>query len=277
MEQMIVDEVAAPTNPIDCGDFLPEILEALRQTQAKGFVSAMHLQAAQGRDIFEKLPVLIDWCFEVVDDSELKPATFHYAVNYILRYLALAPKIHTDNLQLLGITCLLIAAKYEEIQPPTVDDLVYLAANAYRRSQVIRMEIIVLNVLHFDLTVPTVQDFLPIYLNVIQADQQTSMLASYLVDLFSLDSASLNYCPSMICSSAIFLAHYGRQAWVWSDLLTVVTQYQPSNLRECVNDLHRTWINAHLSPQQTVREKYSSPEFLRVALECSPPPSPLPF
>lgn len=35
--------------------------------------------------------------------------------------------------QLLGVTCMLIASKYQEINPPVVDDFTYITDNSYTR------------------------------------------------------------------------------------------------------------------------------------------------
>ena len=34
-----------------------------------------------------------------------------------------------SKLQLVGVTCMLIAAKFEEIHPPAVDEFVYISDN----------------------------------------------------------------------------------------------------------------------------------------------------
>ena len=39
------------------------------------------------------------------------------------------------KLQLVGVTALMIAAKYEEIYPPTVNDFVYITDNTYNQEQ----------------------------------------------------------------------------------------------------------------------------------------------
>ena len=44
------------------------------------------------------------------------------------------------KLQLVGVTCMLIAAKYEEIYAPQVDEFCYITDNTYDRSQVLGME-----------------------------------------------------------------------------------------------------------------------------------------
>jgi cyclin A len=44
--------------------------------------------------------------------------------------------VRREKLQLVGIACMLIAAKYEEIFPPTVDDFVYISDNTYCKAEV---------------------------------------------------------------------------------------------------------------------------------------------
>jgi hypothetical protein len=55
---------------------------------------------------------------------------------------------------------MLIASKYEEVWAPEVRDFVYISDRAYTRDQILNMEKIMLNVLRFNLTVPTPYNFL---------------------------------------------------------------------------------------------------------------------
>ena len=59
-----------------------------------------------------------------------------------------------------GVTAMLVASKYEEIWAPEVRDFVYISDRAYTRDQILNMEKIMLNVLRFNLTVPTPFNFL---------------------------------------------------------------------------------------------------------------------
>lgn len=53
--------------------------------------------------------------------------------------------------------------KYEEIYPPDVGEFVYITDDTYSKTQVIKMENLILRVLSFDLTVPTHFTFLMEY------------------------------------------------------------------------------------------------------------------
>jgi hypothetical protein len=57
--------------------------------------------------------ILIDWVMEVCSQLSFKRATFHSAVVLIDVFLSKMQDLKTNYLQLLGVTCLIIAAKNE--------------------------------------------------------------------------------------------------------------------------------------------------------------------
>lgn len=64
--------------------------------------------------------------------------TLFLTVNLIDRFLAMQPVVR-KRLQLVGITALLLACKYEEVSVPVVEDLVLISDKAYCRKEVIDM------------------------------------------------------------------------------------------------------------------------------------------
>lgn len=63
--------------------------------------------------------ILVDWLIEVHRKFELMPETLYLAVNIMDRFLAVK-MIRRTELQLVGISSMLIASKYEEIWAPEV-------------------------------------------------------------------------------------------------------------------------------------------------------------
>lgn len=59
-------------------------------------------------------------------------------VNLIDRFLAVQSVIR-KKLQLVGITALLLACKYEEVSVPVVEDLILISDKAYTRNEVLVM------------------------------------------------------------------------------------------------------------------------------------------
>ena len=63
--------------------------------------------------------ILVDWLVEVHMKFKLIPSTLYLCVHLIDVYCA-GNDVQRSRLQLVGITALLVASKYEEIYPPEV-------------------------------------------------------------------------------------------------------------------------------------------------------------
>lgn len=121
--------------------------------------SPRYLETMQ-RDVNPKMrAILIDWLVEVAEEYKLCADTLYQCVNYIDRFLSLQVT-QRSQLQLVGVTCMWVAAKYEEIYPPNVADFCYITDNTYSRQQLVYMEEVVLKQLGYELTVPTSKTFL---------------------------------------------------------------------------------------------------------------------
>lgn len=103
--------------------------------------------------------ILIDWLIEVHNKFELMPETLYLTVNIVDRYLA-TKTVTRKELQLVGISAMLMASKYEEIWAPEVNDFVCISDRAYTHQQVLVMEKKILGQLEWNLTVPTPYVFL---------------------------------------------------------------------------------------------------------------------
>lgn len=119
--------------------------------------------------------ILVDWLVVVHSKFELAPETLYLTTNIIDRFLSVKT-VPRRELQLVGISAMLIASKYEEIWPPQVDDFVSLADNAYSNVQILVMEKMILGKLEWTLTVPTLYVFLVRFIKAAIPDEQVSNL-----------------------------------------------------------------------------------------------------
>lgn len=116
--------------------------------------------------------ILVDWLIEVHKKFELMPECLYLTVNIVDRFLAVKT-VPRRELQLLGISSMLIACKYEEIWAPEVSDFIAISDNAYVREQVLLMEKAILGKLEWYLTVPTPYVFLIRYIKAsVPADKE---------------------------------------------------------------------------------------------------------
>jgi len=74
------------------------------------------------------------------------------------------------KLQLVGVTSMLIASKYEEIYAPEVRDFVYITDKAYSKEEILKMESRILMVLDFDLTFSSSYRFIERFCKIIGAN-----------------------------------------------------------------------------------------------------------
>ena len=214
-------------NPLHATAYIEDIYAFYRRSE-KASMASMNYMARQA-DINEKMrAILLDWLIEVHLKFKLMPETLYLTTNLIDRYLALAP-VKRRNLQLVGVTAMLVASKYEEIWAPEVRDFVYISDNAYTKDEILGMEKDMLNALKFHLTVPTPYVFAARFLKAAAvsaaaggptagaggADKQAHTVAWYLLELCLPEYSMLKYSPSLLAASAVYtalLAYQQRKA-----------------------------------------------------------------
>ena len=119
------------------GNYRREIHEHLRQLEREGAVH--HNYMALQRDVTPQMrAILIDWLVEVAQEYHLSAETLHLCVYYTDRFLSRTP-VQRSRLQLVGITCMLLACKFEEVNPLAVEEFVYISDGAYSKEEVLRM------------------------------------------------------------------------------------------------------------------------------------------
>jgi cyclin B len=149
--------------------------------------------------------ILVDWLVEVHMKFRLVPPTLYLCVNIIDRFCA-KNNVERRKLQLVGVTALLVACKYEEIYPPEVRDCVYITDRAYTRQEVLDMEQDIVRSLEFKMTVPTAYPFLARFLHLTKASELTSFAANYYLERCLQEYDLLKYRPSLVAATAVCLA-----------------------------------------------------------------------
>ena len=130
-------------------EYAVEIFDFLRNTDLEFSANYGYMEKQQ--DVNEKMrSILIDWLIEVHLKFKLVPESLFVTINLIDRYLE-KEQINRQKLQLVGVTAMLIACKYEEIYPPIVKDFVYITDNAYTKEDILQMESKILQTLDFNI------------------------------------------------------------------------------------------------------------------------------
>ncbi|XP_051767029.1 cyclin-A1 [Ctenopharyngodon idella] len=210
--------------------------------------------------------ILVDWLVEVGEEYKLCSETLYLAVNYLDRFLS-CMSVLRGKLQLVGTAAVLLAAKYEEVYPPEVDEFVYITDDTYTKKQLLRMEQHLLRVLAFDMTAPTVHQFLMQYTLEEHICARTVNLALYLSELSLLEvDPFVQYLPSKTAAAAYCLANYTLNGALWPENLYAFTGYSLAVISPCLKELHKLHLGAESRPQQAIQEKYKSSKYCGVSL-----------
>ena len=251
------------TDPAYNRQYVKDIYSYLRSLQYKYPITPELISSLQTKITPNMRSILIDWLVEVVDEFSLCSDTFFLAVNYIDRYLQ-AKEVSRRRLQLLGCTCLWIAAKYEEVYAPSLDEFVLMSDNSYKKVDMLEMEGDVLNTLNFKLTVSTAKNFLRRFQRASQVKATEKFLCNYLSELSLLDENMRQFSPSLLAASALYLARfelYGAETrfddeTIWTKDLQHYTGYQVHNLGVCVQQLRSLQLQAPSSTLTALYDKY---------------------
>lgn len=121
-------------DPLCVTSYVQDMYEHFRTKEGSTSVRPVYMEDQQY--INERMrSILVDWLVEVHLKFKLVPETLYLTVNIIDRYLE-KTEVTRPKLQLVGVTALLIASKYEEIYPPELRDLVYICDRAYSKNEV---------------------------------------------------------------------------------------------------------------------------------------------
>ena len=122
-------------DPMACTPYIMDIYTHLRDSEALRRPATTYMESVQ-TDINPVMrSILVDWLVEVGQEYRLTSDTLFLSVALADRFLSLVD-VRRNRLQLVGITCMLVAAKYEEIYAPQVEEFCYITDNTYTREQV---------------------------------------------------------------------------------------------------------------------------------------------
>uniref|UniRef100_A0A6B2L8Z6 Uncharacterized protein n=1 Tax=Arcella intermedia TaxID=1963864 RepID=A0A6B2L8Z6_9EUKA len=220
-------------------------------------------------DLTERMrKIMVDWLIKVHLTFNLMPESLYLAVQLMDRYLT-SKVIHRSSYQLVGMACLLISAKMEDVAPPQIEDFLVLTENGFSRDEIVKTEFDILVTLEFECSVPTPYHFMRIYLgDLYNTDDSFEYLCNYLIESSLMEISLHNYAPSLISAGALYLA---RKMYLdepaWNLKLEEITTYNEEFSKECA-------VNICIFLRKLIRsttlkgliKKYSLDEFKEVSL-----------
>ncbi|XP_060099466.1 G1/S-specific cyclin-E2 isoform X4 [Heteronotia binoei] len=208
--------------------------------------------------------ILLDWLLEVCEVYTLHRETFYLAQDFFDRFMLTQKNINKTMLQLIGITTLFIASKLEEIYAPKLQEFAYVTDGACSEEDIIRMELIILKALKWELSPVTIVSWLKLYLQVDaledipkvllpQYSQEMFIQIAQLLDLCILDINSLDFQYRTLAAAAT--CHYTSV-----DVVKKVSGLDWNSISECVE-----WMKPFVTVSKKAPVKLKN--FKRIAAE----------
>ncbi|XP_013014505.1 G2/mitotic-specific cyclin-B3 isoform X2 [Cavia porcellus] len=207
--------------------------------------------------------ILVDWLVEVQMSFDMSHETLYLAVKLVDHYLmkALCTK---DKLQLLGSTAFLIAAKFEELISPCVDDFLYICEDMYQRHEMLAMEMRILQTLKFDINIPVAYRFLRRYAVCLNTSMKTLTLARFICEMTLQKYDYVHVRASKLAAASFLLALYMKKLKNYAPLLEYYSGYMTFELHPLVRQLNILLTFNCCDRLKTVYTKYSQKIFFEV-------------
>lgn len=206
---------------------------------------------------------LLDWLVKVHLRFQLLPETLYLTVNLIDRFLSL--KVVTLNkFQLVGATALFIAAKYEEINCPTLNDIIYVLDGLYEKQEILDAERFMINSLEYEIGWPGPMSFLRRISKADDYEYNIRTLAKYLLEITIMDLSLAGAPASWLATGAYYLSKIILGDNSWSPKHVYYSEFTKDQLIPLVSVIIDNCKDP-MTTHEAICEKYSSRRYQRSA------------
>ena len=246
-------------DPLMVAEYVHEIFDYMKELEISTMPNPDYMDNQDELE-WKMRGILVDWLLEVHTRFRLLPETLFLAVNIIDRFLS-CKVVQLDRLQLVGVTAMFIASKYEEVLSPHVQNFVHVADDGFSETEILSAERFVLSSLNYDLSYPNPMNFLRRISKADNYDIQTRTLGKYLLEIGCLDYRFLQHPPSLVAAAAMYLSRLVMDRGEWDATLAKYAGYTEYQIQP-VFKLMVDYLAAPVAHDAFFR-KYASKKFLK--------------
>ncbi|GKU02188.1 cyclin b [Fusarium langsethiae] len=249
-------------DPLMVAEYANEIFEYLRDLECKSIPNPQYMSHQDDLE-WKTRGILVDWLIEVHTRFHLLPETLFLAINIIDRFLS-EKVVQLDRFQLVGITAMFIASKYEEVLSPHVENFKRIADDGFSEAEILSAERFVLSTLNYDLSYPNPMNFLRRVSKADNYDIQSRTIGKYLMEISLLDHRFMAYRPSHVAAGAMYLARLMLDRGEWDATLSYYAGYTEDEVEPVVHLM--VDFLARPVAHEAFDKKYAAKKFLRASL-----------
>lgn len=253
-------------DPFMLGMYAKDMYKYLREMEVKFPIDPKYFKDSKLNG--KMRATLVDWLVEVQREFEMNPETLFLTIAIIDRFLQKNPATNRNKLQLVGITAMFVACKYEEMILPDINEFVYVSDNAYSKREILQMEITMVKALDCSFGRPLPIHFLRRYSKADMVAPLIHIMAKYIMEMGISEYDLCHVAPSLLAAAALYTSLWllKRKKNVWSTNLVQYSSYKTEDVLPVVKKLCIVLINAETSKLQAVRKKYAHPKNMQVSL-----------
>ena len=229
--QRMDDEEA--TDQLMVSEYVYEIMDYMKDLEEKTMPNPNYMEHQKDLE-WRMRGVLIDWLLEVHARFHLLPETFYLTVNIIDRFLS-QKVVQLERLQLVGVTAMFIASKYEEVLSPHIQNFVHVADDGFTEAEILSAERYMLATLDYDLSFANPMHFMRRVSKADNYDIQTRTIAKYLLEISLLEHRLMEFKPSVNAAAAMYLSRVILEKGGWDELYVHYSGYTEDDIGAAVN------------------------------------------
>ncbi|XP_074042305.1 G2/mitotic-specific cyclin-B isoform X2 [Leptinotarsa decemlineata] len=254
-------------DPFMVTEYIQDIFKYMRTMEDKYPIRKDFLN---GRETTPRMrQMVIDWLVGVCLNFNMRIETLHICVSLIDRYIQDNEAVRNIS-QLVGISALFIAAKYEEIYYPCLCDLKFTCSYIYSDRKILQTERDILRKLDFGLGRPVSIHFLKRYGHIAKVNTIHHVLGKYMLELALMEYDMAHVKPSLqaaaaCCLSIGILNGISDLSSLWNPTLIYYTGYEYADFEDVLVCLAKILMTSDTSSFQTIRRKYAGPECQQIS------------
>lgn len=245
-------------------EYSPEIFNYMRDLETKYSPYPYYIPEVQSEITWDNRATLINWIVQVHSRFNLLPETLYLTVNLIDRFLSKRP-ISLSKFQLCGAVALFIAAKYEEINCPTVKQMAYMVSNQYTTKELLKAERFMISDLEFNMGYPGPMSFLRRTSKADNYDSEIRTLAKYFLEITIMDMRFVSSPPSWLAAGASYLSLKMLRQEPWTEAHVYYSGYTEEQLAPLAEVMLECCLD-YKTHHKAIFDKYSSRKYKRSSL-----------
>ncbi|KAI0009095.1 G2/mitotic-specific cyclin-B [Xylariaceae sp. FL0662B] len=249
-------------DPLMVAEYANDIFEYLRDLECNSIPNPQYMSHQDDLE-WKTRGILVDWLIEVHTRFHLLPETLFLAINIIDRFLSMKV-VQLDRVQLVGITAMFIASKYEEVLSPHVSNFKHVADNGFSEAEILSAERFILGTLNYDLSYPNPMNFLRRISKADNYNIHSRTIGKYLLEISILDHRFMAYRPSHVAAAAMYLARLILDLGEWNETIAYYAGYT----EEEIEPVFRLMVDYLARPiaHEAFYKKYASKKFMKASL-----------